>query len=252
MRISELSRRSGVPVPSIKFYIREGLLPVGEHTAKNQARYSEAHLELLDLIRTLKDDLGMSLATVANVLRAVRERDSKLIDKGLNAVAQSARRAATANAAGTAHSALDRSGEQYRRALSMVRDVIAQMGWKVPEDNVRFDDAVAAVATVLRVWPFPLPPNVFSLYAHAAAMLAEHEIPEDWDSESDQLRAFKYALLGTYLFEPVLLTLRRLAHTDRSTRVSASKASAPIISVSSNASRSRKKTARRRSGPRGV
>lgn len=238
MRISELSRRSGVPVPSIKFYIREGLLPVGEHTAKNQARYSETHLELLDLIRTLKDDLGMSLATVANVLAAVRQRDSEIVVKGLDAVA----------ASGTAHSPLDRSGEPYRRALAMVREVIAQMGWKVPEDNVRFDDAVAAVATVLRVWPFPLPPNVLSLYAHAGALMAQHEIPEDWDTETDPLRAFKYALLGTYLFEPVLLTLRRLAHTDRSTRVAASKTPA-ATQPPSRASRSRKKPARHK-GPR--
>jgi hypothetical protein len=179
----------------------------------------------------------MSLATVANVLLAVRQRDSELVGKGLDAVA----------ASGAPRGALDRSAEQYRRALSMVRDVIAQMGWKIPEDNVRFDDAVAAVATALKVWPFPLPPNVLSLYAHAGALLAEHEIPEDWDPDSDPMRAFKYALLGTYLFEPVLLTFRRLAHTDRSARFAASKAPAPIVPPSSQPPRSRKKPPRPRS-----
>ena len=29
MRIAELSNRSGVPVPTIKYYLREGLLPFG-------------------------------------------------------------------------------------------------------------------------------------------------------------------------------------------------------------------------------
>lgn len=29
MRIGELSRRTGVPVPTIKYYVREGLLPPG-------------------------------------------------------------------------------------------------------------------------------------------------------------------------------------------------------------------------------
>ena len=38
MRISELSSVTGVPVPTIKYYIREGLLPRGERTAANQAR----------------------------------------------------------------------------------------------------------------------------------------------------------------------------------------------------------------------
>ena len=46
MRISELSERTGVPVPTIKYYLREGLLPEGEkrtprseeHTSELQSR----------------------------------------------------------------------------------------------------------------------------------------------------------------------------------------------------------------------
>ena len=38
MRISELSTASGVPVPTLKFYLREGLLPPGDAIAVNQAR----------------------------------------------------------------------------------------------------------------------------------------------------------------------------------------------------------------------
>jgi DNA-binding transcriptional MerR regulator len=40
MRIAELSRRSGVSVPTIKYYLREGLLPPGERTSPNQALYN--------------------------------------------------------------------------------------------------------------------------------------------------------------------------------------------------------------------
>ena len=47
MRIAELSRRSGVSVPTIKYYLREGLLAAGERTGPNQARYDEAHLRRL-------------------------------------------------------------------------------------------------------------------------------------------------------------------------------------------------------------
>ena len=42
--MGELSRRSGVPIPTIKFYLREGLLPPGVATAANQADYDEEHL----------------------------------------------------------------------------------------------------------------------------------------------------------------------------------------------------------------
>jgi DNA-binding transcriptional MerR regulator len=70
MKISELSRRSGVPLPTIKVYIRDGLLPAGERTALTQAVFGEEHVERLSLIRALKDDAGLSLATITNMLRA--------------------------------------------------------------------------------------------------------------------------------------------------------------------------------------
>ena len=44
MRISDLSRQSGVPVATIKFYLREQLLPPGEPTGRNQAVYLDRHL----------------------------------------------------------------------------------------------------------------------------------------------------------------------------------------------------------------
>ena len=39
MRLAELSRRSGASRSTVKFYIREGLLPAGNPQARNQATY---------------------------------------------------------------------------------------------------------------------------------------------------------------------------------------------------------------------
>ncbi|MFG2121903.1 MerR family transcriptional regulator [Streptomyces sp. NPDC048710] len=39
MRIAEPARRTGVPVPTIKFHSREGLLPPGERTGPDQVGY---------------------------------------------------------------------------------------------------------------------------------------------------------------------------------------------------------------------
>lgn len=69
--MSDLSRRSGVSIATIKFYLREGLLRPGVPTGRNQAIYTEAHLERLALIRTLVTVGGLSLATVHEVLDAV-------------------------------------------------------------------------------------------------------------------------------------------------------------------------------------
>ncbi|MEU7821728.1 MerR family transcriptional regulator [Catellatospora sp. NPDC049133] len=71
MKISHLSRLSGVSVPTIKFYLREQLLPPGVPTARNQAEYDEAHLARLRLIRLLTGVGDMSLAAVREVLAAV-------------------------------------------------------------------------------------------------------------------------------------------------------------------------------------
>jgi DNA-binding transcriptional MerR regulator len=51
MKISELSRWSGVPVSTIRYYILEGLLPEAIKTGKTRAYYCSAHLKSLDLIR---------------------------------------------------------------------------------------------------------------------------------------------------------------------------------------------------------
>jgi DNA-binding transcriptional MerR regulator len=70
MRISEPSTASGVPIPTIKFYLREGLLSQGL-VAPNQAEYREEHLRRLRLIRALAEVGGIPLGTVREVLQAV-------------------------------------------------------------------------------------------------------------------------------------------------------------------------------------
>lgn len=40
----ELAECSGVPVATIKFYLRTGLLAPGERTSPNQARYTGEHV----------------------------------------------------------------------------------------------------------------------------------------------------------------------------------------------------------------
>ena len=71
MRISDLSHATGVPVPTIKFYLREGILPFGRGIATNQAEYGEDHVRRLRLIRALAEVGGLPLATVRDVLGAV-------------------------------------------------------------------------------------------------------------------------------------------------------------------------------------
>ena len=55
MRISELAEVSGVPVPTIKFYLREGLLPGGTPRTPRLTEYDERHVRRLGLLRLLRE-----------------------------------------------------------------------------------------------------------------------------------------------------------------------------------------------------
>jgi hypothetical protein len=71
MRMAELSRLSKVPVPTIKYYLRERLLAAGTLTAVNQAEYGPGHLRRLRLIRGLVEVAGLSIAAVKRVLLSI-------------------------------------------------------------------------------------------------------------------------------------------------------------------------------------
>src|SRR2546423_15606087 len=71
MRIGEPSRHAGVPVPTIKYHPREGLLPACTPTGPNQADYGDGHAHRLRVIRALIDVGGLSVAAAREVLAAV-------------------------------------------------------------------------------------------------------------------------------------------------------------------------------------
>jgi len=69
MKISELSRRSGIPISTIRYYILEGLLPAAVKTGKTRAYYSDAHLKALDLIRHKQTVEDKSLSVIRKEIR---------------------------------------------------------------------------------------------------------------------------------------------------------------------------------------
>src|SRR5689334_13167633 len=71
MRIGELATRAGVSVPTIKYYVRAGMLPAGERMGPNQVRYAESHVRRLQLIRAMLEVGGMSIAAAREVLAEV-------------------------------------------------------------------------------------------------------------------------------------------------------------------------------------
>jgi Cd(II)/Pb(II)-responsive transcriptional regulator len=68
MKIGELSRASGTPVETIRFYEREALLPAPQRTESNYRVYTPAHAERLGFIRQCRH-LDMTLDEVRLLLR---------------------------------------------------------------------------------------------------------------------------------------------------------------------------------------
>lgn len=68
LTIGELSRRSGVPVKTLRFYSDEGLLPPVARSSTRYRLYGEDSLVRLELIRALRD-AGLAIDAIKRVLR---------------------------------------------------------------------------------------------------------------------------------------------------------------------------------------
>lgn len=205
MRISELSRVSGVPVATIKFYLREGLLPEGVRTSPNQAQYEDAHVQRLRLIRALVGVGGLSLAATRNVLGHIDEPAGLTLDL-----------------LGTAHQAVAPElpdDVDLAPAVALLR----RWGWDAcadaadKDDETRVDDALGGLAVALAALDdagFDVEPARMDTYADAMMQVARAEI--DGLPTQTPGAAVRYVVLGTVLVEPVLLALRRLAQREAS------------------------------------
>lgn len=70
MRIGELSRRSKVNIETIRYYEREGVVPVPPRTSSCQRVYDSAYLMRLSFVRRCRG-LGFSLGQIKNMLHMV-------------------------------------------------------------------------------------------------------------------------------------------------------------------------------------
>ena len=90
LKIGELAEASGVPVPTIKHYLREGLLPEGVKTSRNMAYYPPELVDRIKLIKQLQEERYMPLRAIKAVLdedperaRALVELEDRILDRAL-------------------------------------------------------------------------------------------------------------------------------------------------------------------------
>ncbi|MBU2552240.1 MAG: MerR family transcriptional regulator [Proteobacteria bacterium] len=69
MKMSELVHRTGVNKETIRYYIREGLLPKPRKLGRNMADYHEESVERIALIKDLQDNLFLPLSVIKKILK---------------------------------------------------------------------------------------------------------------------------------------------------------------------------------------
>lgn len=95
--IRELSERSGVKVPTIRYYERQGLLPEPEKTGSGQQRYGSVDVARLRFVRFGRG-LGLEVGEIRALIEMVGEGDGEAIVVLAEAVVDRAERLHTLGA----------------------------------------------------------------------------------------------------------------------------------------------------------
>ncbi|WP_327653806.1 MerR family transcriptional regulator [Streptomyces sp. NBC_00483] len=209
MRLAELSERSGVPVGTIKYYLREGLLPQGERISATQAAYGEAHLRRLGLIRAMIQIGRIPVATVREVLGHVD-------DESLG----------TTFRLGAALWAMPQPPEApaddplTAEVTEAVDGFLGDMGWQNAREigvlSPSYRALVTTIVTLTRLG-FSRGPEILAQYAHLMEEVAQLDL-DQLDTYEDDSEKVELAVAAAVLYEPLLLALRRLAQEEHSTR----------------------------------
>ena len=191
-----------MPVPTIKYYLREGLLPPGTNRARTQADYTDDHVRRLRLIRTLIEVGGLAIADVHAVVAAVDDEDLSLHA-----------------AFGVAHDAITpRHGlgepEERAEAHRVVDGLIEAMAWQIRDECQARELLADAVVMLARngLQPSELDLRPAAEAAHTRARTDVLAVP----AGVPRSEAVEYIVVGTLAAEVSANALRRLAQEHES------------------------------------
>ena len=77
--IGQMSQRTGVKVPTIRYYEQMGLIEAPERSEGNQRRYSRVELERLSFIKHARD-LGLSIEAIRELVELSAHPDKECVD----------------------------------------------------------------------------------------------------------------------------------------------------------------------------
>jgi DNA-binding transcriptional MerR regulator len=196
MRITELAAATGVAPATVKYYVREGLLPAGTRVSDNRTDYDDEHARRVRLIRALIDVGRLPVARAREVLAALDDEGRQVQD--VFAVAQDA---LTHGPPPTEPPAPD--------ALARVDALSADAGWCVLPGHAGRAQAARAVDAFERSG-HRVDGAYLARYAVAAGIQAEADLAAVRD-RPDRLAMAELMVVGTVLGDELAAGLRRVA-----------------------------------------
>lgn len=212
-RVSELSQRGGVPIGTIKYYLREGLLPPGRAAGKTQALYTDAHVRRLRLIRVLGELGGMSVEQIKSITTSI-DAGGQSAEEMTEVVAYSLETARTRS--GRAAAADELAGAELERARRDSDGFVAALGINASESAPGREQLARALVS-LRSLGLAESPLVFTEHAIVAYELAkreiEHVVPRETPgvSGSGDVPAPEDMAVGIVVFGAAFMALRALS-----------------------------------------
>jgi DNA-binding transcriptional MerR regulator len=198
MLVSELAERADVPLATVKYYLREHLLPAGETTGPRRAEYGESHLRRLRVLRLLREVGGVPVTSLRQVVEALDDDDLPVHDV-MTLVAD-------------VMSAGPEPAVQDPASLAVVDEVLERAGWDRVRGESMDRQRLASLVSLLN-GPGPLGAGVevLTFYAGIADELSRAEIAlVDRTAERSQL--LEQMVTGSVVYGQVFELLRRLGH----------------------------------------
>ncbi|RYB95362.1 MerR family transcriptional regulator [Nocardioides oleivorans] len=192
MRLAELSRTSGFPSATIKYYLRLGLLAPGTTESSTWASYDDTHVRRLALVRALTEVASLSLDDVRRVLDAVDDSSVALHES-----------------LGTAQWLLSPEPDTAPSAesLATVDALVDRQGWHLAEGGPLRARLAGQLDTLARL-DFPVTDDLLDTYAASLRPLVELDVSRI--PTEDRGRAVERVVVGTLLYEPVIASIRRM------------------------------------------
>ncbi|WP_020523454.1 MerR family transcriptional regulator [Catelliglobosispora koreensis] len=206
MRIAELSRASGVPVPTIKYYLREGLLPPGEFSSPNQARYDEGHVRRLKLVRALVEVGRVPIGGIKELLAELDQPEPN-VHRAIGCALEPGLRREP-----------EEDNPEIAAAKADLDQLIERRGWNVDDCSPAYQQIAEVMVTLRRLGTADLLDGLEG-YAQVADKIAEIDLGLVARHRNDPGHVVFEAVIGTIIGDSLLQGLRRLAQENLSAKV---------------------------------